>query len=74
LTFLRYGRDEELNFLRNAIQSDNETKMCLVSGYSGSGKSKLIEELVKLPNMNLTIGYGKFDQFNRTTPYFAFIQ
>jgi predicted ATPase len=48
--------------------------MCLVSGYSGSGKSKLIEELIKLPNMNLTIGYGKFDQFNRTTPYFAFIQ
>jgi predicted ATPase len=46
----------------------------LVSGISGMGKSKLVEELLKDQSLNLLMAYGKFDQFNRTTPYSAFIR
>jgi histidine kinase len=69
-----YGREKEVSILKKAILSKNETNMALVSGYSGMGKSKLIEELSKDQNLSFTIGYGKFDQFNRSTPYSAFIR
>jgi len=69
-----YGRNEEINELKEAIKNSSKNSMCLVSGYSGMGKSKLVEELLKDQNLNLSMVYGKFDQFNRLTPYSAFIR
>ena len=34
-----YGRNKQVQFLRDIITSKGETNMCLVSGYSGMGKS-----------------------------------
>jgi serine/threonine protein kinase len=68
-----YGREEEL-FLLNSYIHSTESTMCCVSGYSGCGKSRLIEELLKDPNSNLLMGFGKYDQFDRSTPYSAFIR
>ena len=47
-------------------------EMLLVSGYSGIGKSALVQELYKL--ITAKRGYfvaGKFDQFQRNIPYSA---
>jgi serine/threonine protein kinase len=68
-----YGREIELSLLRDYISS-SESKLCCVSGYSGSGKSKLIEELKRDSNNELLMSFGKFDQFDRSTPYVAFIK
>jgi serine/threonine protein kinase len=67
-----YGRENEIQSLKESILK--ESTMCLVSGISGMGKSKLVEELLKDQSLNLLMAYGKFDQFNRTTPYSAFIR
>jgi predicted ATPase len=68
----RYGREKELSELKNLL-SDQQNHICFVSGYSGSGKSRLIEELSKDPQMKIMMAYGKFDQFNRTIPFFGFL-
>jgi histidine kinase len=86
-----YGRDEEVSSLLaafNRIAGDIEeqdrsiihpaiskVEMMLVSGYSGSGKSSLVNEVQK-PIVRQR-GYfisGKFDQFKRNNPYAAIIQ
>jgi histidine kinase len=70
----RYGRGKELNELKKLVLDvENQTRLCFVVGNSGSGKSRLIEELSKDPSLNAMLAYGKFDQFNRTTPYSGFI-
>ena len=69
-----YGRKEEIKLLKESIQNSKEKNICLISGESGMGKSKLIEELLKDQELNLLMAYGKFDQFNRMTPYSAFIR
>jgi serine/threonine protein kinase len=69
-----YGREKEIKMLKNAISSLDHSNMCLVSGPSGMGKSKLVEELLKDQELNLLMAYGKFDQFNRLTPYSAFVK
>jgi serine/threonine protein kinase len=66
-----YGREKEIMTLKKCINSSS--KMILVSGMSGMGKSKLIEEVFKDKTLNLTVAVGKFDQFNKLTPYSAFI-
>jgi serine/threonine protein kinase len=66
-----YGREKEINLLKKYVNSSS--KMILVSGMSGMGKSKLIEEVFKDKTLNLTMVIGKFDQFNKVTPYSAFI-
>jgi serine/threonine protein kinase len=68
-----YGRVEELKELKKSM-IDPKNNMCLVSGSSGMGKSKLVEELLKDQELHLLMAYGKFDQFNRLTPYSAFIR
>jgi predicted ATPase len=63
-----------LNELKKLVLDvENQTHLCFVVGNSGSGKSRLIEELSKDPSLNAMLTYGKFDQFNRTTPYSGFI-
>lgn len=81
-----YGREEEIAALLAAFErvtegSDAESgnigassKMLLVSGYSGIGKSALVQELYK--PITAKRGYfvsGKFDQFQRNIPYSAIV-
>ncbi len=70
------GRDSELDTLFAAYDKaeSGNNQIVTVSGSSGVGKTALVHE-VKKPVM-LKRGYfveGKFDQFNRTSPYSAII-
>jgi len=72
-----YGRDKEVNTLMTAFNrvARGSTEMVLVAGYSGVGKSVLIQEVHK--PIVAKRGYfisGKFDQFLRNIPYSALIQ
>jgi predicted ATPase/transcriptional regulator with GAF, ATPase, and Fis domain len=72
-----YGRDEEVAGLLGAFERTREGRpgLMLVSGYSGIGKTSLIQELYK-PIVRQR-GYfiaGKFDQIVRNIPYGAFAQ
>jgi predicted ATPase/signal transduction histidine kinase/FixJ family two-component response regulator/tRNA A-37 threonylcarbamoyl transferase component Bud32 len=72
-----YGREAEANTLLNAFEriSQGQSELMLVSGYSGIGKSSLVNEIHK-PIVRQR-GYfisGKFDQFKRNIPYVSLIQ
>lgn len=72
-----YGRAKELAILTNTYKniSEGSTQLLLISGYSGVGKSALVYEIHKPITENR--GYfieGKFDQFQRNIPYYAWIQ
>ncbi|MFD2111876.1 diguanylate cyclase domain-containing protein [Thiorhodococcus fuscus] len=72
-----YGRDREIATLLDAFErcAQGEGAWLLVSGYSGTGKTSLIKEVHK-PIARLR-GYfieGKFDQYQRATPYSAIRQ
>ncbi|MEP0754833.1 AAA family ATPase [Trichocoleus sp. Lan] len=72
-----YGRDSEIASLMAAFErvSLGSTEMMLVSGFSGIGKSALVNEIHK-PIVRQR-GYfisGKFDQFKRNIPYASLIQ
>ncbi|MFB2936239.1 AAA family ATPase [Aerosakkonemataceae cyanobacterium BLCC-F154] len=72
-----YGRETEVEKLMVAFErvSSGTSEMMLVSGYSGIGKSALVNEVHK-PIVGKK-GYfiaGKFDQFKRNIPYAALIQ
>ena len=72
-----YGREKEVAILMAAFErvSLGATEMMLVSGYSGIGKSSLVNEIHK-PIVRQR-GYfisGKFDQFKRNIPYDSLIQ
>jgi predicted ATPase/class 3 adenylate cyclase/predicted Ser/Thr protein kinase len=72
-----YGRKNEINLLNNLFESCiNEQKITLlISGYSGSGKSVLIEDLkdTVIQKKGIFIK-GKFDQISSDTPYSTFVQ
>ncbi|AFY81314.1 trifunctional serine/threonine-protein kinase/ATP-binding protein/sensor histidine kinase [Oscillatoria acuminata] len=72
-----YGREAEVNQLLNAFErvSQNSTEIMLVAGFSGIGKSAVINEVHK-PIVRKR-GYfikGKYDQFKRNIPFDAFVQ
>lgn len=72
-----YGRKKELAVLMNAYKKTikGKTQLLLVAGYSGTGKSALVNEIHKPITANK--GYfvsGKFDQYQRATPNYAFIR
>ncbi|MGK7928766.1 MAG: AAA family ATPase, partial [Spirulina sp.] len=78
-----YGREKEVQtlldtFLRVANPPRGEasqTEMMLVAGFSGIGKTAIVNEVHK-PIVKQR-GYfikGKFDQFNRNIPFSAFVQ
>ncbi|AVH68023.1 trifunctional serine/threonine-protein kinase/ATP-binding protein/sensor histidine kinase [Nostoc sp. 'Peltigera membranacea cyanobiont' N6] len=72
-----YGRKHEVETLLKAFDrvSNNQTELMLVAGFSGIGKTALINEVHK-PIVRQR-GYfikGKFDQFNRNIPFSAFVQ
>jgi predicted ATPase/signal transduction histidine kinase/tRNA A-37 threonylcarbamoyl transferase component Bud32 len=72
-----YGRETEVATLMAAFErvAIGSTEMMLVSGYSGIGKTCVVQEIHK-PIVRQR-GYfiaGKFDQFKKNTPYSALIQ
>jgi PAS domain S-box-containing protein len=68
-----YGREREVNVLLAAFDRvvvHGTTELVLVSGYSGVGKSSVVNELHKVlvPPRGL-FAAGKFDQYKRDIPY-----
>jgi len=72
-----YGREQEIKQLLNSYHrvSLGAKEMLLVAGYSGTGKTALVNEINRpiTRDRGYFIG-GKFDQLHRTVPYSAFIQ
>ena len=69
-----YGRQAELATLMLLFEqvAAGETVICMVSGFSGVGKSALVMEIQKpLVRRGGFLIQGKFDQFQRGTPYSA---
>jgi predicted ATPase/signal transduction histidine kinase len=72
-----YGRETEVQTLLDAFEqvAQGSTEMMLVAGFSGIGKTAVVNEVHK-PIVKQR-GYfikGKFDQFNRNIPFSAFLQ
>jgi diguanylate cyclase (GGDEF)-like protein len=72
-----YGREAEVQTLLNAFDrvAKGSTELILVAGFSGIGKTAIINEVHK-PIVRQR-GYfikGKYDQFQRDIPFFAFVQ
>ncbi|MEH2453754.1 ATP-binding sensor histidine kinase [Nostoc sp.] len=72
-----YGRQTEVEILLQAFErvSLGATEMILVAGFSGIGKTAVVNEVHK-PIVRQR-GYfikGKYDQFGRNTPFSAFVQ
>jgi PAS domain S-box-containing protein len=68
-----YGRKQEVDALLAAfdrVLADGRPELVLVSGYSGIGKSSVVNELHRalVPARGL-FAAGKFDQFRRNIPY-----
>jgi len=72
-----YGRDQEIQALLTFFDRANagQPSMVLVSGYSGIGKSSIVQEIHKpIVAAKGTFITGKFDQFRRNIPYASLIQ
>ncbi|MEH2229272.1 MAG: ATP-binding sensor histidine kinase [Nostoc sp.] len=72
-----YGRETEVSTLLEAFErvSLGATEMMLVAGFSGIGKTAVVNEVHK-PIVRQR-GYfikGKYDQFQRNIPFSAFVQ
>jgi predicted ATPase/signal transduction histidine kinase len=72
-----YGRETEVQILLNAFErvSCGDTELMLVAGFSGIGKTAVVNEVHK-PIVRQR-GYfikGKYDQFRRNIPLSAFVQ
>src|SRR5258707_10442688 len=68
-----YGREREINTLLasfDRVVAEGTLELVLVSGYSGIGKSSVVNELHKalVPQRGL-FASGKFDQYKRDIPY-----
>ncbi len=73
-----YGREREILGLLasfNRVWSSGQPELVLLSGYSGIGKSSVVNELFKVlvPSRGL-FGSGKFDQYKRNIPYATLAQ
>lgn len=71
-----YGREQEIETLLDAFErvSQGKAEMMLIAGYSGIGKSALVQEIYKpiTRKQGYFIG-GKFDQLQRSIPYSAIV-
>jgi PAS domain S-box-containing protein len=73
-----YGRDQEVKVLLNAFErvvTGEISRLALVSGFSGIGKSSVVNELQKaiVSPRGIFIA-GKFDQHRRDIPYATLAQ
>lgn len=72
-----FGRESELNDLKNIFEScaKGQKQLLTVTGFSGTGKTSLVHQLYepvfKARGMLLS---GKFEKFQRDIPYFGFQQ
>jgi predicted ATPase/signal transduction histidine kinase len=73
-----YGRESEIHTLLasfDRIVAGGRPELVLVSGYSGVGKSAVVNELHKqLVSPRGLFSAGKFDQYKRDIPYVALAQ
>ena len=72
-----YGRNRELDVLMQSFNRAREghTMGLMVSGYSGIGKTRLINEVQKpIIHQNGFFVFGKFDQYQKDLPFNAFGQ
>ena len=73
-----YGREAEIALLLEAfgrVVATGTTELLLVSGYSGIGKSALVQELHKpVVRERAFFLSGKFDQYKRDIPYATLVQ
>ncbi len=72
-----YGREQKINQLLTAFErvSQGTTEIVLISGYSGIGKSALVNEIHKpITRHRGRFIKGKFDQLQRNIPYSAISQ
>ena len=72
-----YGREGEINTLLEGFErvSKGTSELMLVAGYSGIGKSVLVQEIYK--PITKQRGYfisGKFDQYQKDIPYASLVQ
>ena len=73
-----YGRDQEIRRLNVAfekVMADGRTRLLLLSGYPGIGKSALANELQKqiIPTHGI-FASGKFDQYKGNIPFATIAQ
>lgn len=67
-----YGRESQVKVLLDAFEraKQGSGELVVVSGYSGIGKTALIQELFKpITESNAHFVSGRFDQFKRDIPY-----
>jgi serine/threonine protein kinase len=73
-----YGREPEIETLHTAfdrVVASGTPELVLVSGYSGIGKSSVVNELHKvLVRPSGLFASGKFDQYKRDIPYATLAQ
>ncbi|HEY9693180.1 MAG TPA: AAA family ATPase [Oculatellaceae cyanobacterium] len=69
------NNDDLLSGSHPSINPRSQIELVLVSGYSGIGKSALIQEIYKpLTQKQSYFITGKFTQYQRDIPYFAILQ
>ncbi len=67
-----YGREREIECLMAGLDRvcQGSTELALISGFSGIGKSSIIDELIEpVTRRRAFFVSGKFDQFHRDIPY-----
>ncbi len=72
-----YGRESEIDLIVAAFDrvGQGRAELLLVSGYSGTGKSALVHEVHKpLTEKRGLYVAGKFDQYQRGVPFYAWRQ
>ncbi len=72
-----YGREMEVQTLLDAFErvTVGQTEMMLVAGFSGIGKTAIVNEVHKpIVKQRGYLIEGKYDQFNRNIPFSAFVQ
>ncbi len=77
ITETLYGREREVEFLVAAfdrVATSGTPELVLVSGYSGIGKSSVVNELTSLVRPRGLFASGKFDQLKRDIPYATLVQ
>jgi PAS domain S-box-containing protein len=73
-----YGREAEVKKLLDCFErvvTFNRPELILVSGYSGVGKSAVVNEIHKvLVPLRGYFAFGKYDQYKRESPYAIIVQ
>src|SRR6056297_672838 len=69
-----YGREEEINYLKNAIYAarKSQSQNIFIEGYSGIGKTRLVEFIKEnIENQPVLFVSGKFEQYEQEKPFQA---